>query len=127
MGRKAPKVLYGYRRLLLGTGASPFELMFGVIPRMDPLDPASLIQKLSEEHHRVEMLAILALRATKVDTQMQRLGRKVESVQIRDLNTVYWVSVAHRKALTSTSKWPAFKPHFLGSCFIWKAAHPGSG
>lgn len=48
--------------------------MFGVAPRLNPSDDVSSVTKASDVHRRLELLAGLALRTNRVDTQLQRDG-----------------------------------------------------
>lgn len=69
--------------------------MFGVVPRMDLSDPASLIQTISEEHHRLGILAPVPLCPKRNDTKLQRLEKEGEVVQSRESNSSCWVLVVH--------------------------------
>ena len=53
------QILYGYRRRALSNGVSPFELMYGVPPRMEPRAgmSASLVAPSLDIHRRLELLA----------------------------------------------------------------------
>lgn len=122
-GRWLPQVLYGYRHRRFGTGSSPFELMLGVVPCMDPSESTSLLREPSVEHRRLEILVALALSATRTDKQLQQLKKVGEAGQSQEFNVCDCALVALGQALTSV-KWPASMPRFFGQCHIWKAAHP---
>lgn len=55
-------VLCGYCHQGLSTGASPFQLVFGVVPGMYPADPVELIARAYGTHRKLELMACSALR-----------------------------------------------------------------
>lgn len=97
--------------------------MFGVPPRLDPSDNASLLINATDEHRRYELLAAASLRAHRRDVQLSQTlsdaGSAVRKFSVRD-----WVLVGHGQAYTSTVKWSALKSRYYGPCRVWKAEHP---
>lgn len=117
-----PSVLYGYRIRPLAMGTPPFDIMPGVRRRMNSSNAVSLVTNVSDVHPRLELLAVLGLRATRVDPQLQRGGDGDESRTAKFFNVVDFVLVAHGHALNSV-RWPALRSRLFGPCRIWKAAH----
>lgn len=113
------KAIYGYRRRPLRIGVSPFELLYGIEPRFSPDDPA-VGREVPVEGRCLENIASVSLRAVRADNHGTVLsGKKEERYGIGDL-----VLVAHGRALTKGTKWPAFKPKFYGPCRIVAGRHP---
>ena len=115
-----PRVLYGYCRRRMAQGAAPFELMYGVPPRMDGTEVGSLIPSSTEENRRMEHMATTTLRAVRSD----RKPPKQETRGIRKFEVEGYVLVAKGTALSATLKWPSFSSKYFGQCKIVRARHP---
>ena len=63
------QAIYGYRRRPLQFGHSPFELMYGVPPRLVTSDPV-IDNDTTEEGRRLENLAYIATRAARFENQV---------------------------------------------------------
>ncbi len=61
-----PDALYGYRRRRLESGYSPFELLYGIPPRMEVDDVAHLVTASEIQHREIELASALSKRANKV-------------------------------------------------------------
>ena len=116
------QVLYGYRRRALSNGVSPFELMYGVPPRMDPRAEigASLVVPSSDIHRRLELLAGSVPRAIRSGASEEKRVAVASSHFFRQGEKVL---VARGTAFGGT-KWPANVSKFYGPCSILEARHP---
>lgn len=61
-----PQVLYGYRRRDLCPTPSPFNMMYGINPKMLPSDAVALLADGDPHHSLFEMFFESCLRATAV-------------------------------------------------------------
>lgn len=70
-------VVYGYRRKRKYNEASPFQLMYGVIPRMTNDEYYSLIGNLTSlVRRKLELIAAASMRAKRSDHQQQIISRR---------------------------------------------------
>jgi len=116
-------VLYGYRRRPLAGGASPFELLYGVTPRMGR-DKVSPCLSHSVEDRRIELLAVSAGRVKRIVDQREIRKGPLRSKQTQKFQVGDLVLVAHGKALNPAVKWPAFKSVYYGPCRVVRESHP---
>ncbi len=58
-------VLYRYRRKVLQVGAAPFELLYGVQPRMGSPMSVIFLPEATERQRELEMIAVASVRAGK--------------------------------------------------------------
>ena len=67
-----PGVLYGYRRRRMASGASPFELMYGVKPRFLATEAAAHIQESesTDDHRFAELLSSSVHRAKRAEPRV---------------------------------------------------------
>ena len=66
---EVPFVVYGYRRRQMSEGFSPFELMYGVPPRMQGNDAKPLLNCTTDAHRELELMAVTSARAARVVRQ----------------------------------------------------------
>jgi hypothetical protein len=98
--KKIQSVLYGYRRKRQADGRSPFEILYGAKPRLTGVDPVSLIDKPTEAHRQIELLAYQAagasLRTSKMNQEENRfkVGDQVLVVHGPALDLVKWPALA---------------------------------
>ena len=104
----------------MAQGAAPFELMYGVPPRMDGTEVGPFITSSTEENRRMEQMATTMLRAVRSD----RKPPKQETRGIRKFEVGEYVLVANGTALSATVKWPSFSSKYFGPCKIVRARHP---
>ena len=116
------KVLYGYRRRNLRSGFSPYQLLYGIVPRMEFEHPGpEPVKDSSTEHRCVEALALTTNRATHRKLAVENVsdGKPTPGFSVGD-----FVLVAKGKALGCNIKWPAFSSKFYGPCMVASADHP---
>lgn len=119
----AGQVAYGYRRRPLGSGHSPFQLMYGILPRMTQDDgrkgelPGS-----SLADRRAEILMVQGWRATRALRASG--GARGEERAARKFVVGDLVLVAHGEYLAKGVLKPAFKSAFYGPCQVVAAHHP---
>ena len=119
------KVLYGYRRRHLSSGFSPFQLLYGVVPRMHlETHPTSNIPDSSPSHLSAETFALAADRATHVAKMNFKRSKEIPT---KTFQVGEFVLVARGKSLSSFIKWPAFSSKFYGTCMVVSANHPRYG
>ena len=116
------QVVYGYRRYALRNGVSPFELMYGVPPRMNPgakISP-SLFVPSSDGHRRLQILAGSVPRAIRSgDSAEKRIAVASSHFFLHGENDL----VARGTAFGGTKR-PANVSKFYGLCRILEARHP---
>ena len=117
-----PKVLFGYRRRRLAGGVSPFELMYGFLPRIEPAYKPPMIIPSTIAHTNMELMATDATRASRASKQSKSLTPNI--TESRELSVGEEVLVAKGAALNPAQKWPALSSKFYGPCRIVKADHP---
>ena len=76
-----PRVLYENHLRKMAQGAVPFELMYGVPPRMDVTEVEPVIPSSKEENRRMEEMATTTLRAMRSD-------RKTPKQEIRGIRSL---------------------------------------
>ena len=113
------QVVAGYRRRRLADRSSPFELMYGVPPRIMPTDAAALITTPTDLNRAVEIMALLSRRAARqpVTDGPSRVSSATFSVGDE-------VMVLKGAAANGGLKWPTFLSRFYGPCRIIGAHHP---
>ncbi|CDF33201.1 unnamed protein product [Chondrus crispus] len=116
------QVLYGYRRRAMKNGVSPFELMYGIPPRMDSSAEtgASLVVPSLDHHRRLELLTGSVPRAV-------RSGASVEKRLVASSSHFFEVGdkvLVARGTSFGGTKWPAFVSKFYGPCRILEVHHP---
>ena len=114
--------LYGYRHRKMAVGLSPFELLYGVLPRMAPGDQEPLFGVSEVRHREMELLHARAMRATR----MIGRGAAITLADGREatFNIGDEVLVAKGAALGSMQKWPIALSQFYGPCRVARARHP---
>lgn len=114
------KTVFGYRRRPLAEGISPFQLLYGVSPRLMPTEKDGGNGIMTLSHRRMEILAALGPRAQRAQGGKTSAKRRLPGKEyaVGDL-----VLVAHGSALTNM-KWPSFKSKFYGPCKVVSAKHP---
>jgi len=118
--KKLSQAVYGYRRRAMDSGVSPFELMYGVPPRLVSTDPV-VGHEVGEEGRRLESLAALSVRASRSVGARDQLKKPKKD---KEFEIGQRVLVAHGRAFTTTSKWPVFTSKYYGPCTIVGAQHP---
>lgn len=73
------KILFGYHRRPARDGVSPFELLYGVKPRILPSDGTDITKKGGAINRNVELLALRGPRAAKADSQAKNAQRRKQS------------------------------------------------
>ena len=116
------QVLYGYRRRTMKNGVSPFELMYGVPPRMDSNEKTgpSLVIPSFDNHRRLELLAGSVPRAV-------RSGASVEKRLVVSSSHLFEAGdkvLVARGTYFGGTKWPAFVSKFYGPCRVLQVLHP---
>lgn len=120
-----PRALFGYRRRPLKEGPSPFQLLYGVVPRLPA--PKCAADTLASggsstiSTRQSELLAIHSARATQIVNQTTigpRLGHSAYRFNVSDD-----VLIAYEADLTSTMKWLAFKSSYYDPWRVVKARH----
>lgn len=118
------KVVFGYCRRPLREAPSPFQLLYGVKPRILSTDVSRRFHAARGSgltFWEVEILVGCSERASRASTQNQAKSPKrvhVERFKVGDL-----VLVAHGLVFSST-KWPAVRPKLYGPCTVERAQHP---
>ena len=113
-----PDILFGYRRRRLAGHPSPFQLMYGVPPRMTPRDPTPLLQEpLDPRSRALETFAIKSERASR------DLVHRPSSPDKKQYRVGDRVLVAKGRALGAL-KMPAFECKWAGPCTVISARHP---
>ena len=115
------QTIYGYRRRRLAEGFSPFELMYGVPPRMGQADQKPLLHASTTNNRSIELSAASAARATRINSQ-ENISQK--PIRTRQFSVGDQVLVAKGQALSSSVKWPPLTSRYYGPCEIVKAKHP---
>ena len=112
----------GYRRRAMKNGVSPFELMYGVPPRMDSNEKtgASLVIPSFDHHRRLELLARSVPRAVRSGASLEK-RLQVSSSHLFGAGDK--VLVARGTSFGGT-KWPAFVSTFNGPCRVLKVLLP---
>ena len=111
-------ILFGYRRRRLGFHPSPYELMYGVPPRMTPFDSQPLAEEPQDAAQReIELLAIQSARAHREHTPRPE-SQPAEAFKVGEK-----VLVAKAKALGAL-KMPPFESKWYGPCIVETAKHP---
>lgn len=64
-----PRVLFGYHLRPLGTGTSPFELLYGSKPRIKPSEVYNKVER-AEERRDCEIMALSSMIAKRFDFQI---------------------------------------------------------
>ena len=119
---KLPHALYGYRRRHLDSGLSPFQLLYGVVPRMKyQPDSGDLAEGATEEQRSFELMALSAHRASRV-VEKNTPRRVLTEPKLFEVGDV--VLVARGQSPASTAKWPAFTTKYYGPCLVVHARHP---
>ena len=118
--RELPSVLYGYRRRRLREGYPPFQLLYGVSPRMNGFEPRPLLHVATDADRSREILATDAARATRAD--IQNTPRDSSKIKERRFTVGDQALVAKGKSFLG--KLPAFTSKFTGPCRAVKANHP---
>lgn len=113
------KVVFGYHRCPLRGGSSPFQLLYGVKPRLLSSDYSCGEKPNSIQEREMELLAVLEPRAARTEHQRKYLTvrRGETGFQIGQL-----VLVAYRKILKGV-KCPPFSPKLYGPCRVIEAKH----
>lgn len=106
-----PKVLFEYSRRRLLSGFSPFELMFGVPPRLVHTDATSALTNITQDHRVNELLAFRMWRAGRIMEQLRRQEQMGVARGVR-FQVGDWVLVAHGQSLSSTVKWPVLTSQY---------------
>ena len=118
------QILYGYRRRRLSDCFSPFELMYGVKPPARPQTDPNQIRWGGVNARNLELLATLALRATRIARQMDMKSKKRKVVPQRQFNVGNQVLVARGTSLGGLKKWPLGESRYYGPCRVVRAKHP---
>lgn len=94
---------YGYRCMLMKGSYFPYQLLYGVTPRIFPSD--NYFGATHDDYRRKELLAALKPRMARADDEMQNLRTKskAKSFQVEE-----FVLVEHGEVFRSL-KWSAFK------------------
>ncbi len=116
-----PQVLYGYRRRKGAQGQSPFELMFGIQPRIIGSEIISITDNTNDDTRKMELLANSNHRAEKA---LRLRDPKPKPIKIVKFKVGDKVLVAHGQATKKSVKWPAFKSKFYGPCKVLEENHP---
>ena len=116
---EVPFVVYGYRRRQMAEGSSPFELMYGVPPRMQENDAKPLLSCTTDIHREMELMATASARASRVLRQNQ--DRKVSGKERRyDVGDM--VLLAKGKSLTAPTR--VFSTKYQGPFRVTEVGHP---
>ena len=115
------KVLYGYRRRKMVVGLSPFELLYGVLPRMEPGDKEPLFGISEVRHREMELLHSRAMQAMRITG---RGATPLTDGRETSFNVGEEVLVVKRAALGNMQKWPIALSKFYGPCRVVRARHP---
>ena len=114
--------LYGYRRKKMAMGLSPFELLYGVLPRMVPGDQEPFFGVPGVRHREMELLHARVMRATRI------IGRRAATTltdgREATFNVGEEVLVAEGAALGPMQKWPIALSKLYGPCRVARARHP---
>lgn len=119
-----PRILCGYRRRGRGTVPSPFQLMYGIRPRMIRTDTIALMQNGSAHHRVLELLGASGDRAMQV---ARTFVPREPKGKMKLFNVGDEVLVAHGAAFNKAKKWPTFQSYYYGPCKIVQADHPRYG
>ena len=117
-----PTTVYGYRRRPSAGGCSPFQLLYGVPPRMTPLDQLLPFPTANLSYRKMELIHVAAVRAERSHAQ----GRSVPTGKRWDIRFPVdeELLVPKGASLGSVGKWPPFKSRFYGPCTDVRARHP---
>ena len=115
------KVLYGYRRRKMVVGLSPFELLYGVLPRMQPGDKEPLSGVSELRHREMELLHSRVMRAMRITG---RGATPSTDGGETSFNVGDEVLVAKGAALGNMLKRPIALSKFYGPCRVVRARHP---
>lgn len=117
-----PSVLYGYRRRALSSGLSPYQLLYGVKPRMPfEMNVDNFVSQSSTTGRSAEILALQNARANAI---YKKRSPQVDPTRVRTFSVGDKVLVARGQALSSSIKWPSFTSKYYGPCQIVSAHHP---
>ena len=98
------QVVYGYRHRALHGVCSPFQLLYGVLPKMTSSDRAPLFPAADLSHREMELTYMKALRASRVEGQRE-LPATTEG-KIIHFKVGDEVLVAIRRSIGALTKWP---------------------
>lgn len=119
--KKCLSAVQGYRCRPLTHGKSPFELLYGVRPRITSAEAPSTISGTAEGR----AVDIIALSGVRTGLQLKEVeGRENSTRCAKEYKVGDSVLVAYGKALDSSVKWPAFKSRYFGPCRVIRARHP---
>ncbi len=117
------RALYGYRLCRLQDGFSPFELLYGVPPRMHPGYQASAAANYSPPIRQVELAALASLRASHALSTSNNISRKPAS-SLHFLKVGDKILVAHGFTMNRSVKPPPPEVAFLWSLRHCQGAPP---
>lgn len=103
------KAVFGYRRRLVDSWLTPYELLYGVKPKTLLLDASRGDTSSTTIHCPVELLGEPGLRPARIDRMFQGQSG-LESSQ-KMFNVGGTLSGAYG-AVSGGAKWPAFQPRF---------------
>lgn len=113
-----PQVLYGYRRRRLAGDLSPFQLMYGVVPRFSSLDPSPLLDDPADQHART--LELFAIQSARAGRDLPRGPSSSDDVRY---SVGDQVMVAKGRAFGAV-KLPVWECKWFGPCVVETALHP---
>ena len=116
------RVVHGDRRRPLHGGCSPFQLLYGVLPKMTPSDRAPLFPAADLSHKEMELMYTKALRTNRVKGQSEPAA-PIKGKIIR-FNVSDEVLVAIGRSIGDLAQWPPFTSRLYGPRRIARARHP---
>ena len=103
----------------MSEGFSPFELMYGVPPRMQGNDAKPLLNCTTDAHRELELMAVTPARAARVlrQTQERKPSGKERGYSVGDT-----VLLAKGKSLTAPTR--VFSTKYQGPFRVTEIGHP---
>lgn len=115
--KKLSGVVYGYRERPMASGASPYELMYGMKSRLVSPDGVRGKEENTDKRQLENVSTISIQTEVAIHSRAATDDRKVIWFRVGDI-----VLVAHGRALTT--KWLAMKSKYYGPCTVAAARHP---